>query len=325
MTEAQGELNKVSVIAGLPVPLSRNQLALRFGASLPYIALLVGLASMGLSALLTKWANSPGMVTGFYRMSIAAVVMALPFTRQVRREGKLPAKYVWLAVLAGLFFAGDLASWNSALMIGNVTNPTLFGNTSTIWVGIGAMVLFKEKLRPAFWLALLVALFGIVLVLGDDFFTHPMLGAGDLLGLLAGFCYGMFFLATQRARDRLSVLTSWWISAASGAVMLLVLSILFGFRLWGYPPETYINIAALALMTQVAGWLALNYALGHIPASLVAPTLLGQPVITAVIAVWLMNEHMSVLQVIGGIIVLGAILMVHKQRMNRHASGGVEG
>ncbi len=314
VTEAQGEISKVSMAASFPVPLSKDWVRVRFGAYLPYLALLLGLASMGMSALLTKWANSPGMVTGFYRMSIAAVVMALPFTTQVRREGKLPIKYVWLAVLAGLFFAGDLASWNTALMIGNVTNPTLLGNTSTIWVGLGAMVLFKERLRPSFWIALLIALFGIVLVLGDDFFTHPMLGAGDLLGLLAGFCYGMFFLATQRARDRLSVLTSWWISAASSAVMLLLLSVLFGFRLWGYPAETYINVTVLALITQVVGWLALNYALGHIPASLVAPTLLGQPVITAVIAVWLMNERMSGLQVIGGIIVLGAILMVHKTR-----------
>lgn len=315
MTEAQREIRQVTLGSGFLGVLFRQIARVRVSNYLPYFALVVGLGSMGASALLTKWANAPGTVTGFYRMAIAAAVMVIPFSHQVRREGKLPARHVWLAILAGLFFAGDLAAWNTALEIGNVTNPTLLGNTSTLWVGLGAMVLFKEKLRPAFWAALLLALFGIALVLGDDYLTHPVLGASDLLGLLAGFFYGAFFLATQGARDRLSVLTSWWVSAATCAVALLALSLLFGLRLTGYPAETFINIAVLALVTQVAGWLALNYALGHLPASIVAPTLLGQPVMTAVLAVWLMSEPMSVLQVIGGVIVLGAIFMVHKQRM----------
>ena len=44
-----------------------------------------------------------------------------------------------LVGLAGLFFAGDLATWNTAILIGSASNATLFGNTSPLWVGIGAM------------------------------------------------------------------------------------------------------------------------------------------------------------------------------------------
>lgn len=267
-----------------------------------------------MSALLTKWANTPGIVSGFYRMIIAAAVTAIPFGYRVRREGKLPARHVWLAVLAGFFFAGDLATWNTALTVGNITNPTLLGNTSALWVGLGAMVLFREKLRPAFWTGLLVALSGIVLVLGDDFLAHPVLGASDLLGLVAGMFYGVFFLVTERARDRLSSLTAFWISGVTSAAILYVLCLVFGSPLTGYPLATYVNVTVLALVTQVAGWLAINYALGHLSASLVAPTLLGQPVITAVVAVWLLNERMSVLQIAGGIIVLCGILLVHKSK-----------
>ncbi len=271
---------------------------------LPYFALFFGLAGIGLSAIFVKWADAPGAVSGFYRMAIASIVMAIPFGIQARRRVSLSARHVAFAVIAGLFFAGDLTTWNTAVLIGNAANATLFGNTSPLWVGVGAMILFKEKLRPMFWGGLLLAMFGAAVILGQDFMVHPTLGTGDLLGLLAGFFYGMFFLATERARDALSSLISWWISAAVATLALLALTILFQQPLVGYSTNTYLNLIALALLVQIFGWLCINYALGHLPASIVAPTLLGQPVITAIAGVPLLGQALSAAQVVGGAVVL---------------------
>lgn len=283
-------------------------------AYFPYLALCFGLAGIGLSAIFVKWANVPGAVSGFYRMVIAAGVMVIPFGIQARRRAPLSRRHVVFAVIAGLFFAGDLTTWNTAVLIGNAANATLFGNTSPLWVGIGALILFKEKLRPLFWGGMLIALFGAAVILGQDFMIHPTLGAGDLLGLLAGFFYGMFFLATERARDALSSLSSWWISAAVCAATLLALSILFQQPLTGYSAAAYLNLLALALIVQVFGWLSINYALGHLPASLVAPTLLGQPVITALAAAPLLGQSLSATQMVGGLIVLAGIYTVHRSK-----------
>ncbi len=281
---------------------------------LPYLALFFGLAGIGLSAIFVKWADAPGAVSGFYRMAIASIVMAIPFGIQARRRVPLSARHVGFAVIAGLFFACDLTTWNTAVLIGNAANATLFGNTSPLWVGIGAMILFKEKLRPMFWGGLLLAMFGAAVILGQDFIIHPTLGAADLLGLLAGFFYGMFFLATERARDALSSLISWWISAAVATLALLVLSILFQQPLVGYSTNTYLNLIALALLVQIFGWLSINYALGHLPASIVSPTLLGQPVITAIAAVPLLGQALSAVQIVGGALVLASIYVVHRSK-----------
>lgn len=43
--------------------------------------------------------------------------MALPFRLEARRRPLRSRRHLWLAVLAGLFFAGDLASWNTAVLI----------------------------------------------------------------------------------------------------------------------------------------------------------------------------------------------------------------
>jgi drug/metabolite transporter (DMT)-like permease len=283
-------------------------------APLPYLALVLGLAGLGLSAIFVKWANVPGPVSGFYRVGIAAVVMALPFSIQVRRVAPLSPRHVWFAVIAGLFFACNLAMWNTAVLMTNAANATLFGNTSPFWVALGAMVLFKEKLRPAFWAGLVLALVGVTVILGGDFLIHPVLGTGDVIALLSGFFYGSFFLATQRARERLSSLVTWWVAAAVSTVGLLTLSLVFQQHLVGYTAESYYSLFALALVTQVFGWLALNYALAHLPASLVSPTLLGQPVITAIAGVPLLGQALSLVQIGGGVLVLAGIYIVHKSR-----------
>ncbi|MDQ3928056.1 MAG: DMT family transporter, partial [Chloroflexota bacterium] len=74
--------------------------------------------------------------------------------------------------------------------------------------------------------------------------------------------------------------------------------------------DQYLSLVALALISHVLGWLAINYALGHLPASLTAVTLLLQPVMTALLAVPLLGEGLSLYQAGGGVLVLLGIYIV---------------
>ena len=282
---------------------------------LPYLALAFGIVAIGMSGIFVKWAGAPGAVSGFYRMVIAAVVVALPFAVDTRQRAPLSRRHILLAILAGLFFAGDIVTWNTAVLIGNVANATLFANTSPIWVGIGALIVFKERLRPLFWGGLLIAMLGVLVILGQDLFLHFAISRADWLGLAAGVFYGAFFLAAERARDKLSPLGAWWISAVASACAILPLAILLHQPFTGYPIATYANLVALALITQVGGWLAVNYALGHLPASIVSPTLLGQPVVSALAAVPLLGQPLSAAQIVGGALVLVGIFIVHRSKI----------
>ena len=281
---------------------------------LPYLALAFGAIGMAFSAIFVKWAGAPGLVNGVYRMGIAALVMALPFGLEARQRRPLAPKYIGLAILAGMLFAGDLGTWNTSALITSAANSTLLANTSPLWVSLGAMVWFKERLNSAFWAGLLLALAGAVTILGADFLRHPTLGLGDLLALIAGFFYGAFFLAAQRAREGLSAMAAWWISAVASTIVLLILALAFQQPLFGYSVMTYVNLVGIALVTQVGAYLAITYALGHLPASIVSPTLLMQPVLTALLAVPLLGEHLSAVQISGGLIVIAGISLVHRSR-----------
>lgn len=108
-------------------------------------------------------------------------------------------------------------------------------------------------------------------------------------------------------------MVSWWISAITSAVALLIFSMALGQPLTGYPASAYWSLIALALVTQVGGYLCINYALGHLPASIVSPTLLGQPVLTALLAVPLLGEPVTLVQMGGGVLVLGGIWLIHRR------------
>jgi drug/metabolite transporter (DMT)-like permease len=62
----------------------------------------------------------------------------------------------------------------------------------------------------------------------------------------------------------------------------------------------------------VTGWLAINYALGHLPAAVVSPTLLAQPVLTAIIAVPLLGQAMGPQQILGGAVALSGIYLLNR-------------
>lgn len=279
---------------------------------LPILALAGAVVALGFSAIFVKWSGAPGPVSGFYRVAVAAAVMALPFLGERRRGGPLSRRHAAYAVGAGLFFAGDLAAWNTSLNYTSATNATLLGNSAPLWVALGAVLFFRERLVPLFWLGLALALAGMFIIVGKDFIANPALGLADMLALLAGFFYAGFFLAAQKARDGVTLLASFWLAAASGAVVLLVLSLLLGLPLTGYTREQYAAMLALALVTQVGGYLLINYSLGHLPASIVSPTLLGQPVLTALLAVPLLGEPITSWQVAGGALVLAGIAVVHR-------------
>lgn len=282
-----------------------------------YVVLGFGVVAIGFSGIFVRWANAPGAVTGFYRMAVAVIALTPLFLRQVRTHGRLPRREILIALAAGLFFAGDLIFWNTGIMISGATTPTLVANTSPLWVGLGAMLFFHEKLGRLFWGGLLVAMTGAAIVLGVDAMND--VGLGSFFGLLAGVFYSGYFLITQRSRQRLNALTSFWLAGVSATLLLLVASPLLGQPLTGYPLLTYLNFLALGLVVQVMGQLAISYALGFLPASIVSPTLLIQPVVTAILATYLLDEKLTILHLMGGAAVLGGIYIVHYSRAQKKA------
>jgi drug/metabolite transporter (DMT)-like permease len=282
---------------------------------LPYIALMMGIVCLSFSAMFGKWANAPGPVIGFYRIGLATIILLPVFLLRKRKNGvKLPKEVLLLPILGGIFTAFDHGTWNSSLRYTSAANATLLGNTAPLWVALFTWLVFRQKLRGLFWIGLVFTLGGAVTVLGSDFIRHPTIGLGDLLAMAAGVFYAGYFLVTERGRQKLDTLTYVWLVDLVATFTLLVITLGMKIPLSGYPSQSYLAFLGAALISQVGGYLSIGYALGHLPASIVSPTLIGQPVVTALLAIPLLGEALRTEQWIGGLVVLAGIYLVHRSR-----------
>jgi drug/metabolite transporter (DMT)-like permease len=281
----------------------------------PYIALVIGISALSLSAMFVRWAEAPGPVTGFYRLLISTILFTPLFIRQQNLLEPIDNKYLIFPLFAGIFTAFDFAFWNSSLKFTTAANATLLGNTSPLWVALFALFIFREKLRSVFWLGLIIALTGAVLVMGSDFLRHPTIGIGDLMACTAAVFYASYQLTTQRGRKHIDPFRYIWLVGISATIGMFVMNLVLGNSFTGYPVQTWIIFFVTAVVSQMIGYLAISYALGHLPASVVSPTLIGQPILTAILAIPMLGEIPNPIQWIGGAIALAGIYMVNQSHL----------
>lgn len=269
-------------------------------------ALIFGASLLGFAAMLVRWAAPAGpLAVGFYRMAIA-----LPFVAWLARGTARPATgraRLW-AVLAGVCFVLDLWMWHSALHLTSAANATLLVTLAPIWVAVVSVLWMGARLRKRFWLGVLLALSG-ALVLGLAKGARWGTGLGELLGALASLAYGAFTLALGRARRELSAPEAlFWV--------VLCCTVLFGALGWaqgeafsGYPARSWWALIGLGTLVQVVAWWFITWGLGHVPTNLGAMGLMTQPVATIILGWVLLAESVRPLQGLGALLVLAGIAL----------------
>ena len=213
-------------------------------------------------------------------------------------------------MVAGLFFGIDIAMWNTSILLTSAATATLLANNSPLWVGLAGFLLFHERLSRVYWLGLAVALAGMMGLVGGDAYRQLHLSTGNLLAVGASVFYAAYIIATQRARARVDLLTFMAVSTLSSVLLLLLLNLALGSTLTGFPARTWLALAGLGLVSQLGGWLAINYALGHLRAAHVSVCLLAQTVVTALLSMPILGEYLKANQIIGGLLVLAGIYSV---------------
>ncbi len=283
--------------------------------SLPYFSLVFAILTISFASILTRWANAPGPVTGFYRMGMASAVLLPIFYARRPSKTDLSRNGFWkIPVVGGILMAVNLAFWNSSLSYTTVANATLLGNTSPLWVALAAWALFRERLDGRCWSGLGVTMAGAAVVMGGDFLLHPHLSLGDGLALISAVFYAGYYLATQVGRrhsDTLTYMT--WMTVVSTAAFIVICPLL-GMPFTGYPLTSFLAFIGLAVFIQLGGHMAIGYALGHLPASIVAPTLLLQPVVSSLLAIPIFGESLQPVTILGGLMVLVGVFVVNQSR-----------
>jgi drug/metabolite transporter (DMT)-like permease len=279
---------------------------------LAYIALGVGVLSLSFSAMFVRWANAPGPVTAFYRLFFSVFLLFPFFVPKLGTNRFIRTRALIFPLLAGVFTACDLGLWTTSLSYTTASNATLLGNTSPLWVALGTWLILKRKLSSGFWRGLAVALAGAALIMGTDFILHPRFGIGDVMAVFTGFFYGGYFLFTEKSRTTFDPVSHIWFVGIGATITLFILNVALGNPLAGFETNTWLIFLATALVSQLIGYMSLAFALGHLPAAVVSPTMILQPIVTTLLAIPLLGEIPTIWQGIGGVIALFGIYMVNQ-------------
>jgi drug/metabolite transporter (DMT)-like permease len=279
---------------------------------LAYIALGIGVISLSFSAMFVRWANAPGPVTAFYRLFFSIFLLLPFFLPRIKTNLSLRSQWVIFPLLAGVFTACDLGLWTASLSYTTASNATLLGNTAPLWVALGTWLILKQSLTPAFWRGLAITLLGTALIMGTDFLLHPRFGMGDAMAVFTGVFYGGYFLFTEKSRTHFDPVSHIWLVGIGASISLFILNTVLGNPLTGYPTQTWVVFLITAIVSQVIGYVSLAYALGYLPASVVAPTVVLQPILTTLLAIPLLGEIPTIWQGIGGAIALVGIYVVNQ-------------
>ncbi|OUM99306.1 MAG: hypothetical protein BAA04_04050 [Firmicutes bacterium ZCTH02-B6] len=275
----------------------------------------LGVAAVSSSAVLVKLSEAPPIPLAFYRILLTWLIL-LPFILgRARRELLAPGgRDVGAAIAAGVFLALHYAVWFASLRLTSVASSTVLVTTQPIWVMLFAYLLWRERTSPASLIGIAIALAGVYLIGADALRQAGGRLLGDFLAVVAAWLVSAYLLIGQRVRRRVRLLVYvFWLYGASW-VTLLIAALAMGEPLTGYNWREWLIFLGLAVGPTLMGHTVFNWALQHVPASVVAVSILGEPVGATVLALALLGEVPQPVQVAGGLLILTGILVFLRLR-----------
>ena len=86
--------------------------------------------------MFVRWTDMPGVASGFYRVAIASGALWIILFMQRGGRLSIPLRLIPLAVLGGVFFAGDLGLYNVAVLHTTAASATFLGSNAPLIVGL---------------------------------------------------------------------------------------------------------------------------------------------------------------------------------------------
>jgi drug/metabolite transporter (DMT)-like permease len=286
-----------------------------------YAAMIVANVALAFGPWLVRLADVSSLSSAFWRLALAAPLL-FALTLAIRQPvPRLRRGMIGVIAIGGLCFAADLGSWHIGIHHTKLANATLFGNFASFLVAGWVLIGTRSWPSRAESAALLLAALGTMLLLGRSYQADARNLTGDLLCILAGILYTGYLLAMARARGLLEPVPVLLISTLAGMGPLLVFALADGGAFW---PEDWAPLILLALGSQVIGQGLMVYAMGHLPPMVIGLGLLIQPFISALIGSWRYGEHMGMLDIVGGLAICAALVLVRAGKAGQPARQDVE-
>lgn len=308
--------------------------------------LLIGIVALAFTAPWVKLANFEPATSAMLRVGLAFLVL-LPFAfRERKKHGSLNRTGLTLSILSGLFLGIDFTAWNYSIFFVGSGIASVLLNIQIVILPALAMIFDKYKVPRSYYVLVPIMVFGVILT-GGVFDSPPSDGPtavygvpiavlGTVLGIVSGVCYGIYLYASRKASVvNPGRLVQPMLYTCAAQLVAPVIWAFFSGRGFDFTngvlvdgelplnPETTVGdpitatnwlwMIVLAVAGQAIAWTFVQYGSVRLDPTVVAGLLLLSPIATvAFIAPVMFGEIPSALQILGVVIVLGAVSYQNK-------------
>ncbi|MBD8070534.1 DMT family transporter [Bacillus sp. PS06] len=289
----------------------------------PFVLVGIGVIAVSTSAVLVKLASAPAPVIAFYRLLISTFILLPIFLIKYKHELQFISKRDWLySLIAGVFLAFHFILWFESLNYTSVTSSTVLVTLQPLFAFIGTYLFFKEKIRFSSVASGILGICGSVIIAWGDFQISGMALYGDVLALIACIMVTAYLLFGQHVRKRLSLITYTFIVYGISSITLFLYVIALQYPLAPYPLNDWMVFLLLAIVPTLLGHSMFNWSLQWLSTSTISIAILFEPVGAAILAYFILGEHVLWTQVIGGLVIIVGIslYLLNERRVYKETS-----
>lgn len=297
---------------------------------LPF-ALLIAILAVSTASIFIRFAQNdgaPSLVIAALRLTFATAILTPIALTQHREEIKrFTRNEILLGAFSGIFLAVHFATWITSLEYTSVASSVVFVATGPLWVALLSPLLLKEHLARTALIGLGLSIAGGAIIglsdacVWESGLSCPALGQilqgramwGNFLALAGAWAVTGYLIIGRKLRAGMSLVPYIFLVYGMAAMVLIVILFASGNSPFGFAPKTYGWILLLAILPQLVGHSTYNWALKYLPAALVAVTTLGEPIGSAILAFFLLNETPTAATLIGGVFILTGIYLASRK------------
>jgi drug/metabolite transporter (DMT)-like permease len=278
----------------------------------PLLRLFAGAALISFSPVWVKLADVSPTTSGFYRLAIGGVALALILV--VSGRNLQLSKRAWqILAVAAFAFALDIWFFHASIIIVGPGLATLLSNFQVFFMMLGGLLFLGQRPHLLQFIAIPLALVGLGLIVGFDWNALSSdYRSGVILGLLAALFYAGYMLLMRAARrdsvDPLPVREVAVISLGS-AVMLGITAFAEGESLIIPSMVDAVWLFNYGIFSQCLGLLLIASSLRTVTTTQAGLALLLQPTLSFTWDVLFFDRPMTAIELGGAVLTLFAIYL----------------
>ena len=245
-----------------------------------------------------------GRLLGAGLLYLVAGRDALAGWRKLSREDKRGL------LIGAPFLALHFACWIGAMSFTDLPSAVLLLVIQPLVGSFLGAKLFRERVTPGIYVALVLALIGLAIITYEDIQLSTRHLFGDILAAAGSLMIIGFFAFGKRLRPRLTFTSYMTLTYGGAGLCAAVLVAVSGVKVLGYPTESYLWLLALILITTGVGHALINYTLPYTRLFTTNLVVFAEPVLAIAAAVlFIPGETVTVSEIIGGAFLMAGLFV----------------